>query len=60
MLEPPANNGEQARTRHGLAHPPTWAHHLGGPAVHAESQGSMRRTPGGAGGGVTHGPTAIE
>eukprot|EP00974_Lingulodinium_polyedra_P032847 3162529-Lingulodinium_polyedra.AAC.1 len=42
-------------TQHGLAHPPTWAHHLGGPA------GTIATQDTGAGGrGAAPGPTAID
>eukprot|EP00974_Lingulodinium_polyedra_P103903 10057238-Lingulodinium_polyedra.AAC.1 len=37
MLDPAAGE-KQVRAQHGLAHPPTWAHHLGGPAGRADAQ----------------------
>eukprot|EP00974_Lingulodinium_polyedra_P097431 9442788-Lingulodinium_polyedra.AAC.1 len=54
MLE--ATTGErQVRAQHGLAHPPTWAHHLGGPAGCAGTQAT-----GVGGSGVVPEPTAID
>eukprot|EP00974_Lingulodinium_polyedra_P130427 11213769-Lingulodinium_polyedra.AAC.1 len=50
-----ATGGNQMRAQQGLAHPPTWAHHLGGPTGGAATQDT-----GAGGSGAVPEPTAID
>eukprot|EP00974_Lingulodinium_polyedra_P122684 11183817-Lingulodinium_polyedra.AAC.1 len=57
---PPPGGGQPA-AQHGLAHPPTWAQHLGGAVIHVESQSQTGEAPAGAANsGPMHDPTMIE